>query len=244
VALGFGDKILATDRFSDDVAGIADGISGLDLISLDAEFVMELNPDIVFVTGMTRVSGDEDPLYLVSDAGIAVIYMPISASIDAIIEDIRFLSAVMDVREAGEDIISDMQAELDAIREVAATISEARTVYFEISPVPHMWTLGENTFINEMIELIGAVNIFADKDGWVSVADEALLEANPDVIITSVDLDDAVAEIMNRPGWSAIAAVQNGNVFQVSTNYTNRPSQNIIKGLREISLAVFPDYFQ
>jgi len=245
VALGFGDKIISTDRHSDNVEGIAQGISVLDLMSLDAEFVLEQNPDIIFVIGMTRVFGDDDPLRLVTEAGITVIYMPTSVSIAEIMEDIRFIAAVMDAHAAGEYIIADMQAEIEAIREIAATITETRTVYFEISPAPTMWTLGINTFIHEMIELAGAVNIFADKDGWVGVADEALLEANPDVIITSVNhIDDPVAEIMGRPGWDAITAVRNDDVFAVSPNYTSRQSHNIIRGLREIAIAVYPDYFQ
>ena len=245
VELGVGDKIVSTDRFSDNVLGIAEGISVLDMMSLDAEFIIELNPDIIFITGMTRVHGDDDPLRLVSDVGIAVIYMPSSVSIDAIIEDIRFMASVMDAHDAGEAIISYMQAEIDAIQEIASTITTTRTVYFEISPAPHLWTLGTGTFINEMIELVGAVNIFADKYSWVSVADEVLLETNPDVIITSVNfMDDPVSEIMNRPGWNTITAVQNGDVFQVSTDYTNRPSHNIIRGLRQIATAVYPEYFQ
>jgi len=245
VALGFGDKIISADRHSDNVEGIAEGVAVLDLLSLDAEFVLELNPDIVLVTGMTRVFGDDHPLRLVTEAGIAVIYMPTSMSIAEIMEDIRFIAAVMDAHGAGEDIIADMQTEIDAIREIAATISETRTVYFEISPAPTMWTLGANTFIHEMIELVGAVNIFADEDGWLGVADEVLLEASPDVIITSVNhIDDPVAEIMSRPGWDAITAVRNGDVFQVDTNYTNRQSHNIIIGLREIAVAIYPNYFQ
>jgi len=244
VALGFGDKIISTDRFSHDVPGIAEGISVLDMLSLDAEFIIDLNPDIIFITGMTRVHGDDNPLRLVSDVGITVIYMPSSVSISAIIEDIRFMADVMDAHDTGEEIIAEMQAELDRIQAIARTITETRTVYFEIAPAPNMWTLGANTFVHEMIELVGAVNIFANKDSWVSVADEALLEANPDVIITSVNfLDDPIAEIMNRPGWGAITAVQNGDVFQVDTSTSNRPSHNIVKALREIAEAVFPEYF-
>ncbi|MCL2367276.1 MAG: ABC transporter substrate-binding protein [Oscillospiraceae bacterium] len=245
MALGKGDKIIAADRFSDDIPGLAEGIAVLDLLLVDAEYLIRLNPDIIFVTGLTRARDDDNPLRLVSDAGITIAYVPTSVSIEAIIEDIRFIAAVMDAHDMGENIISDMQAQLEEIRQIATAITESRTVYFEISPAPSIWSLGSNTFINEMIELIGAVNIFSDKDGWASVADEALLQANPDVIITSVNfIDNPIEEIMNRPGWGAITAVQNGDIFQATTNYVNRANHNIINGLREIAAAVYPDYFQ
>jgi len=245
VDLGLGDKIIATDMWSDDVPGIDGEIAVLDMMMMDAEFLIDRNPDIILVTGMTRTHGDDDPLSLVSSTGITVVYVPVSASIDEIIEDIRFIAAVMNVHDAGDDMILHMQSELEAIREIAANITETRTVYFEISPAPTMWSLGANTFINEMIETAGAINILADQDGWVGVSDETLLELNPDVIITVIDfLDDPIGEIISRPGWEAITAVQNGDVFQVTTSYTNRANHNIIRGLREIAAAVYPDYFQ
>lgn len=245
VELGFGDSIISTDVFSDNIPGIAREISVFDMMSLDVEFLIELNPDIIFITGMTRIYGDADPLSMVSDAGITVVYMPSSVSMDAIMEDIMFMAVVLDVPDAGEAIISYMQAEIDAVQEIADTITTRRTVYFEISPAPDMWTLGSGTFINEMIELVGAVNIFADSYGWMGVSDEVLLETNPDVIITSVGfMDDPVTEIKNRPGWGSMAAVQNGSVFQVSEDYTNRPSHNVIRGLRQIAAAIYPEYFQ
>ncbi|MCL2202435.1 MAG: ABC transporter substrate-binding protein [Defluviitaleaceae bacterium] len=245
VALGLSDRIIAADMFSADVVGIPDRISTeLDMMGLDAEYIVNLMPDLVLITGMTRVGGD-DPLAPVSAAGITVIYMPISVSIAAIMEDIRFIAAVMEANEAGEGIISTMQGSIDEIGQIAATIAETRTVYFEVSPAPWMFSFGTETFLNEMIELVGATNIFAGQVGWIPVTDEVLLEANPDVILTSTDfLDDPLGEIMERPGFNVITAVQNGDVFQIDANASNRPSHNIVIALRQIAEAVFPEYFR
>ncbi|MCL2377754.1 MAG: ABC transporter substrate-binding protein [Defluviitaleaceae bacterium] len=246
VAMGLSHKIIAVDMFTADVPGLASGISTeLSIVGIDTEYVIELMPDLVLITGMARVGG-EDPLQAVSAAGISIIYMPSSTSIQAIMEDIRFIAAVMETYEEGEAIISAMQAEIDEITAIAATITQARTVYFEISPaIFGMFSFGHGTFLHEMIELTGAVNIFEDQHSWIPVSEEALLEANPDVILTSVDfIDDPIAEIMERPGFDTITAVQNGHVFTIDANSSNRPSQNITKALREIAQAVFPEYFQ
>ena len=138
-----------------------------------------------------------------------------------------------------------MQTEIDAISQIASTITETRTVYFEISPAPWMVSFGAGTFLHEMIELVGAVNIFADQNGWIGVSEELLVELNPDIILTSTDfLDDPIAEIIGRPGFDTIAAVQNGDVFIIDANASNRPSQHIIIALRQIAEAVFPEYFR
>ena len=243
VALGFGGRIIATDDFSGNIEGIQPGISSLNMMFLDAEFIIGLQPDIIFITGMSRVGGG-NPLSLISDTGISIVYMPTSNSITDIMEDIRFIAAVMGVQANGEDIITSMEAEINSIRQIAETITERRTVYFEISPAPFMYSFGTGTYMHEMIELAGAENIFADREGWISVTDEALLLANPDIILTSVNFpDNPIAEIMGRVGWGVIAAVQNGRVYSIDADYSNRPSQNIIKALREIAQAVYPDLF-
>ena len=43
--------------------------------------------------------------------------------------------------------------------------------------------------LNEMIQTIGAENIFANQDAWISpTAEESVIDANPDVILTNVEL--------------------------------------------------------
>jgi iron complex transport system substrate-binding protein len=109
-----------------------------------------------------------------------------------------------------------------------------------------MWGVGGGSFSHEMIEIVGAVNIFANYDySFFAVSEEILLEANPDVILTSTDsIDDPIGEIMERPGFGTITAVQNGNVFKIDVNASSRPSQNIIIALRQIAEAVYPEYFK
>jgi iron complex transport system substrate-binding protein len=245
VALGAADRIIGIDMFSEDVEGLPEGISArLSIVGLDAEYIVSLMPDLVFISGMTRLSGYDDPLAPVSAAGITVIYMPSSTSVTAIMEDIRFMAAVLDEQETGEAIISDMQAEIDEITEIAANIQTSRTVYFELSAAPWMVSFGRGTFLNEMIELLGAENIFTDAESWISVSDETLIDLNPDVILTSTDwLDDPIGEIKQRPGFSAITAVQNGDIFRICTASSNRPNHNIVRALREMAVAVFPEYF-
>ena len=244
VGLGFMDKIIQADLHSADIPGLAEGIASMELMSPDLERIINLDPDIVFVIGMTRVQGDDDPLRQVSDVGIAVIYMPTSTSIADIKEDIRFIASVLGADEKGEELVAGMTNEIERIRAIGESITDRRTVYFEISPAPHMFSFGSGTFLNEMIEVIGAINIFADQEGWIGVADEVLLEANPDVILTSVNfMDDPEGEIMSRPGWDAITAVQNGDVFTIDTASSNRQSHNIIRALREMAEAIYPGKF-
>jgi len=244
-ALGFADKIVQADMYSFDVPGINPDICTYDLLAPDLEHIVSLNPDIVFVQGFTRTHDEDDPFSQVTAAGIFVIDIPIATGIEHIKEDIRFFAKVLGTESNGKTIITEMEAEINRVQDIAGTISEKKQVYFEISPSPWMWSFGKGTFIQEMLEIAGVINIFAEAGDWISVADEVILELNPDVILTSVDyMDDPTEEIKSRPGWEAITAVKNGDVYYIDANTSNRQTHNITKALWEIAGAVYPEEFR
>lgn len=108
-----------------------------------------------------------------------------------------------------------------------------------------MYSLGTGTFINEMIEIIGAQNILADQKSWVSVSDEMVLAKDPDVILTNVNyIPNPIDEIMSRSGWASLKAVKGKKVFGIDTNSSSRPNHNIIKALKEMAKAVYPEIYK
>ena len=243
VALGEAGKLIAIDTYSVDIEGIDTSLPQFSMMTPDAEQILSLDPDVIIVTGMSKAMGD-DPYKPISDAGICVVYMPSSNSIEGIKEDIRYLSTLLGQKEKGEELVAGMETEIDAIRAIGETITEKKTVYVEIAAAPNMYSFGKGVFLNEMIELIGAENILADQDAWISVADEQVVNLNPDVILTTVNyIDDPVGEIMSRAGWDAVTAVANEAVYSINTAASNRPSHNIVKALHEMAEAIYPDLY-
>ena len=243
VALGEAGRLIAIDTYSVDIEGIDTSLPQFSMMTPDAEQILSLNPDLIFVTGMSKAMGD-DPYKPISDAGICVVYMPSSNSIEGIKEDIRYLSTVLGQKEKGEELVAGMESEIEAIRAIGETVTEKKTVYVEIAAAPNMYSFGRGVFLNEMIELIGAENILADQNEWISVADEQVVNLNPDVILTTVNyIDDPVGEIMSRAGWDAVTAVANEAVYSINTAASNRPSHNIVKALHEMAGAIYPDLY-
>jgi len=243
VALGFADAIIATDSHSGDIDGIDLSIAVFDMQSPDVEQMLVLQPDVIIASTIIMGGGD-DPLRLVSEMGVSVIYVPTSETIEAIEENIMFLAAVLDAVQAGEDIVSNMRREIDEIRSIGETITDRRSVYFEINPAPFMFSFGRGVFLNEMIEIIGAVNVFEEYEGWISVADEDILQVDPEVILTNVSfIENPIDEIKSRPGWYGVDAVINGEVHFIDTNASSRQTHNIITALLQMARAIYPEYF-
>ena len=248
VALGLADKLVAVDKYSADVEGISEDLPKIDFRNPDAEAIIALNPDIVIASGHNK-AGDEDPFALIKEAGIPVAYIPSSYSIDGIYGDIEFISNLTGTEKEGKELINSMKEEVEAIKAIGDTITDKKSVYFEIGAGSGLYTFGNETFLNEMIETIGATNVFGEENSWITATPEAVIDANPDVILANTPGTNeagltAIEDILSREGWDTIAAVKNGAVYEIDKNSSSRASQNIIKALKEMAKAVYPDEYK
>lgn len=244
VELGLADKLVAVDKYSADVAGIPDNVELIDFSNPDVEKIIGLEPDIIIASGHNKTGTTEDPFKLVEEAGISVVYIPSSNSIQGIYDDITFISEVTNTKEKGKKIVENTKSQIEDIAKKGKDIKDKKKVYFEIGSSPNLFSFGNSTFLNEMIELVGAENILKDENAWISPSAETIIDKNPDVILTNDGyIENPVDKIKNREGWENINAVKNNQVYQIDTNSSSRPSQHIIKALNEMAKAIYPDVY-
>lgn len=244
IGLGLADSLVGVDVYSTDIEGLPTDAEVIDFTNPDPEAIIAMDPDIIIASGTNKVGG-EDPYALLKEAGIAVVYIPSSDSIEGIYEDIKFISDVTNQEAKGEAMIDEMQQQVNAIKEIATQITEPKTVYFEIGSTPSLYSIGHSTFINELIEIVGAKNIFADEMGWIAPSEEAVISANPDVILTNETyLENPEQLIKERPGFESVTAVVNDEIYLIDKNSSSRCSQHVIKALKEIAQAIYPEYYE
>ena len=242
-ALGETGALIAVDTNTAAQMEEVAGLPTFDMMTPDCEAIAALEPDVVFISGMSKAKGT-NPYQPLLDLGVCVIDIPSSSSIAAVEEDIEFVGSVVGKETEAQAVVEAMNGKINEISALAEGIEEKKSVYFEISPAPYQYSFGQGTFLNEMIELIGATNIFADQDGWIPVSAEQVVAANPDVIITNADyMEDAVAEIEAREGWAEVAAVKNHEVYLIGANVSSQPCQNIVDALMEIAADVYPEVY-
>lgn len=243
VALGYGDTIVAYDTSSVGLEGLKEDALVLDLMQPDMEQLVNLKPDVLLVTNLTLYD-QENPYQSLIDMGICVVCVPTGDSIADIKSDITFVASVFGAEEKGKEIVDDMQARIDKIADIGKTITERKSVYFEIAAAPNLYSFGADVYLNELLDILGAENILASESGWLSVTEEAVVSANPDVILTNVNyVEDPVGEILSRPGWESVSAVRDGQVFYIDNMASSLPDQNVVKALEEMARAVYPAYY-
>lgn len=231
VDIGMAEKLVAVDSYSAAIEGVPEGLPAFEMMTPDMEQIIAIAPDLVLVSGMS-LSGGNDPFTVLPENGICVAYIPSSGSIAAILEDTLFIGRVTGNEAAAQGLNDALEGAIERLR---AQTDEPVPVFFEIS---FPYSLGSGTFLNEMIEILGGVNIFADQEGWITVSDEAVIAAAPEIIFTNADwAEDAVAEILARDGWESIPAVKNEKVFLIEGDASSQPNHRIVLALEEMGKA-------
>ena len=251
--LGLSDEIVACDTYSYESYGseLPEDIPRFDMMAPDQEQIIALGADIIFTTGMSESQGT-DVFEAVRESGVCTADIPSSTSLKDIEEDIRFIGACVGKREEADEIAADMQKKIDELSEIGSSIpeDEKKRVLFELytpsADNPIIYTAGNHTYINEMLELIGAENIAAaESDQWPALSEEAAIASDPDVILTAdMNTPDVIDTILNMSGWEQVKAVKNAHVYQISSDDVNQPNQHVVDAMIEMAQSIYPDKYE
>ncbi|WP_275100786.1 ABC transporter substrate-binding protein [Serinicoccus marinus] len=62
----------------------------------------------------------------------------------------------------------------------------------------------------------------ADGTGYPQLTEEAIIEADPQLIVITDQVSYTAEDVAQRPGWSEISAVQNDNIVTVDADIASR----------------------
>ncbi|MDI6851152.1 MAG: ABC transporter substrate-binding protein [bacterium] len=99
-------------------------------------------------------------------------------------------------------------------------------VYIELSENP-IYTVGKSSFINEIVELAGGMNIFCDKEiSYFSPSQEEIVKRNAEIILLLYP-DANPVKVSKRYGWKTIKAVKAHNIFALNPDQFTRPGPRV-----------------
>ena len=225
-AIGCEDTIVGRGQYVDYPESILSVPTVQSGAETNIEEILALNPQVVLMNDMGQ---SEEQVKQLEENGVKVVVSQAS-DIEGVYYAIRMIGQLMGREENAEAVIADMQATFDEIR--ANSKNEGKTVYFEVSPLQWgLWTAGKGTFMDELAEICGLTNIFADLEGWASISEEQVLARDPDYIVTITmyygEGPTPVEEIMSREGWGDLKAVKNGEILNAESNAISRPGPRL-----------------
>ncbi len=237
-AIGAGDALVGCGEYCNypsEAAAIPVVQSGVDInmeqLLAAAPEVLLLNPQMLS-TG--AVASTEEQVARLAETGIRVV---ISNALDlaGVYEAIEMLGALTGRDAEAAGVIEGMRTAFTGISADGA--ADGKTVYFEISPLEYgLWTAGTGTFMNEIAGMLGLTNCFADVTEYGEISEEQVLARNPDYIVTITmyfgEGTTPVEEILSRPGWENISAVQSGAILNLQNDELSRPGPRLADGAK------------
>ncbi len=238
-ALGRADWLVGVDDHSDypeEVVGRLPRI-GPDL-DVDVDRVAKLKPDLV-ITSLT-VPGHEHCLARLQAAGLPCLVTEPHSLAD-VASDIRRIGVAIDAVAAAERLAGHFDQALAQDRSVRQPVP----VLVEWWPKPVI-VPGRRSWVNEMLELAGAINPWANEDAESLEVDTAgVIEAAPQVIVMSwcgVKEDKYRPHIVRRrPGWEDLPAVRDNRIVPISEAWLGRPGPRLLQGIEKLHSATQPD---
>ncbi|MGB1476258.1 MAG: cobalamin-binding protein [Marinobacter salsuginis] len=225
---GAGEKVVAASAWSDYPPDAENLPQVGDSNRLDLEAIVSMAPDLVvaWVDGNSR-----SQLERLSGLGIPVLWLA-PRTFDDIAMAVSDLALLTGSPELGNERAEAFRAEM---AELKARYADARPVrvFYQIWDQPLM-TVNREELISKAITLCGGVNVFGELPRLVPrISREAVLEANPEAIITAGSSDDRqwLEAWQEFPG---LAAVASGNLFLEPPDLLARPTLRMADGARHL----------
>ncbi|MGX1193782.1 ABC transporter substrate-binding protein [Metabacillus sp. SLBN-84] len=212
---------------------------------MNAEKIIALQPDLAFLQEY-HAQNHGEIIKQFEAAGIKVFIVGSQTSFDQVYTAIRTIGKATNTLDEADRIIKDMEEKVASIKEKAKEVKNPKRVWIEVSPQPEIYTTGKGTFMNEMLEMIGAENVAASEEGWVKMDEEKIVSSNPDTIITTYGyyVENPAEQVLSRSGWNSIKAVQSKQVFDVNSDLVTRPGPRLADGAEELGRLIYPDIFK
>jgi iron complex transport system substrate-binding protein len=215
-------------------------------IEFNIEKMISLKPDLVLAHESTADSAKAG-LQQLKDAGIVVVVVNDAQTLDEVYTSIKMIGNALGESEKANELIEGIKDKFAELQKKAESIKEdgKKTVFVEVSPAPEIYTAGKNTFIDELLTIIGANNASAEMEGWAKVDPEAIVERNPDVIVTTYGYytEKPIEQVLGRKGWKNVSAVKEKQVFDVHSDLVTRSGPRLAEGAEELAKAIYPDVF-
>ena len=210
-------------------------------IRLDIEKIVALKPDLCLATK------DGNPKHIVDkivSLGIPV-YVINPRNLQQIMDTITRIGTLLHAERAAVELVADME---ERIEQVQALVKKARNkprVFFQIDAEP-LFSAGNNTFIHELIELAGGINIAAGEDSYPRYSWEDILVLQPEIVLISSMAGGLSPEylIKSWKRWNQLSAVNNDQVYVVDAELFDRPTPRLLDGLELVAAIIHPELFE
>ncbi|MFW6111490.1 MAG: ABC transporter substrate-binding protein [Candidatus Bipolaricaulota bacterium] len=208
------------------IQAMADEKEKIGSFNLSYEKIASMDPDLVIAGTAQR-----DDISKIKNVVGATVYVAGKKNIESVYESILEIGYLTGTSDRAQKIVGEMVWKRFRLEAAVETLNERKKVFYTISP--EMFTLGDNTFVGEALQLAGLDNVFGEISGYKQVSTEEIVAKNPELILGTKGMGLTVKELKDKPGIEGTKAVKEDNVLflsNVEASMLNQPGTKIIEG--------------
>lgn len=226
--LGLGDRLVGRD-----ISTQFPGTEELPVVTgtghaISPESVLSLRPDIIITDGTV---GPIDVMLQLRQAGITVVFIQVPPGIGQAPQQALRVADALGVPEEGKALADRLEAEIDRVVDIIeqkapqSLDEKLRMMFLYLRGSSGIYYLfGDESGAGELIEALGGIDV-AGEIGWTGlrpVTDEALIAANPDLILVMTGGLDSVGGVEQlveaKPAIGLTRAGQNRRFVDMRDN--------------------------
>lgn len=180
---------------------------------LSPEGLLSVNPDLILAE---EGAGPPETMELMRETQIPIVTIPTGYDRMAVLAKIAAVAEALGVAEEGAALAARVGDEID--RAVPGRMNGMKVLFVLTMRDGRIMASGDNTAASGIISLAGAENAVKGFDGYKPLSDEAILTAEPDVILVmdnrrTEDMSDEA--LLAHPGLAATPAGRNGAILRM-----------------------------
>ena len=208
---------------------------------LSSEGVLSVDP-----TGILALqgSGPRETIDVLKKASVPYIEVPETFDNKGILDKIRIVGKALGADAKAEALAAEVDARLKTIEAQTASIRDRKRVLFILSMQGgKILASGSDTAANGIIKLAGGINAIEGFSGYKQLSDEAVVTANPDVILMMDHAGPAVSdeELFANAAISSTPAGVERRVVRMDGGYLLGFGPRTAHAIHDLAVSLYGD---
>ena len=242
-ALGAGDRVIARDTTSSYPAEAANKPDIGYMRALSAEGVLSVKPDLIIAV---EGAGPKDAITLLESASVPIVIVPERRSGDSIVAKIKLIADILGESERGNKMATTLDARFTALETAIAKIpagERKKAVFLMSMNGGKPMAAGQKTAADAMIQLAGGINPMAAVEGYKPASDEALIAAQPEVVVMMNSASGAPKPevVFDSPALRSTPAAKNQALVAMDGLYLLGFGPRTADAARDLAHAIYPN---
>jgi iron complex transport system substrate-binding protein len=240
-ALGEGNRIVGVDTTSQFPPEAKTKPSVGYMRQLSAEGVLGLRPTLILAL---EGAGPPDTLAVLRAADVPMVTVSDAFTAHGILEKIDRIAHATGRDAAGACLHQRVSADLDALAQIRSPAGKRKRVMFVLSFINgRAMASGRGTAADGIIQMAGGVNAIDAYDGYKPLTDEAVVAAQPDVVLAmrGGPGDLSAKTISSHPAFSATPAARQQSFIVMDGLYLLGFGPRTARAARDLAATLYPD---